>query len=89
MRLGQFWLKGNGTPGCIGEAQDRMDRHKAAGNERAMRRWRDIYRYLMTVAASDTGVETVILKAGEKYDYENDKVIKPRARPRRNGKDGR
>ena len=67
-------------PGAIGEAQDRMDKAHKAGKPRAAARWREIYRYLMGLAA--VAKRTVILETGESYDFENDRVIRPRARSR-------
>jgi hypothetical protein len=69
---------GPGAPGAIGEAQDRMDKAHKAGKRRAAARWREIYRYLMGLAA--VAKRTVILETGESYDFENDRVIRPRAR---------
>jgi hypothetical protein len=71
---------GPGAPGAIGEAQDRMDKAYQAGRPRAAARWRAIYRYLMGLAAVAKRARTVILETGESYDFENDRVIRPRAR---------
>jgi hypothetical protein len=71
---------GPGAPGAIGEAQDRMDKAYKAARPRAAARWRAIYRYLMGLAAVARRTRTVILETGESYDFENDRVIRPRAR---------
>jgi hypothetical protein len=71
---------GPGAPGAIGEAQDRMDKAYKAGRPRAAARWKAIYRYLMGLAAVAKRTRTVILEAGESYDFEKDRVIRPRAR---------
>jgi hypothetical protein len=76
---------GPGAPGAIGEAQDRMDRYHAAGNARATKRWAKIYTYLMERACS--GNKLVILEPGETWDAGEEKVIRPRGRRRRSGKD--
>jgi hypothetical protein len=77
------------APGAVGAAQNKADGYRDAGNARAAARWYDIYKYLMWQESVPAGTATIILEAGETYDYENEKVIKPRARPRRSGKDGR
>ena len=71
---------GPGAPGAIGEAQDRMDKAYKAGRPRAAARWTAIYRYLMGLAAVARRTRTVILETGESYDFENDRVIRPRGR---------
>jgi hypothetical protein len=80
---------GPGAPGAVGIAQERGDKYRDAGNKRSADRWYAIYRYLMWQMSVPAGMATVILKPGEKYDYENEKVIKPRARRPRNGKGSR
>ena len=72
--------------GSIGEAQNRMDRYSEAGNARATARWAAIYKYLMWCASVAAGTKTIILEPGEKYDFENEKVIRRRNRPPRSGK---
>ena len=80
---------GPGAPGAIGEAQRRMDEASKAGKPRAAARWTEIYRYLMTRAGAAKGTRTVILEAGDSYDFESGKVIRPRVRRPRNGKASR
>jgi hypothetical protein len=80
---------GPGAPGAIGEAQARMDKYHEAGNTRSAARWGKIYAYLMDRASSGTGKKLVILKPGETWDAEEEKVIKPHARRQRSGKGGR
>ena len=80
---------GPGAPGAIGEAQDRAEKSRDAGKPRTAAKWWAIYRYLMSVASVGPRTKAVILKPGEKYDYENDKVIKPRSRQPRSDKCGR
>jgi hypothetical protein len=77
---------GPDASGAISEAQDRMDRYKAAGNARASRRWGKIYAFLLDRAGAATGSKTIILKPGEKYDSENERVIRPYARRPRSGR---
>ena len=71
---------GRGAPGAVGEAQDRAEKSRAAGKPRAAARWEEIYRYLMDQNSFAEGTKKIILKPGEKYDYENNKVIRSRAR---------
>jgi hypothetical protein len=80
---------GPGAPGAIGEAQDRAEKSRDAGKPRAAARWWAIYRYLMGCAGAAKGIRTVILETGERYDAENEKVVRPRARQPHSGKDGR
>ena len=80
---------GPGAPHAVGIAQARAEKAKEQGKPRAASRWWDIYEYLMNCASVPAGTKTVILEAGETYDYENDKVIKPQARPRHSGKANR
>jgi hypothetical protein len=80
---------GPGAPGAIGEAQDRAEKSRDAGKPRTAAKWWAIYRFLMECACVASRSEAIILKPGEKYDYENDRVIKPRVRRPRSGKGGR
>jgi len=77
---------GPGAPSAIGIAQARAEQAKEQGKPKAASRWWDIHEYLMNRACSAAGTKTVILEAGETYDFENDQVIKRRARPQHRGK---
>jgi len=80
---------GPGAPGAIGEAQGRAEKSRDAGKARTAARWWAIYRYLMTRAGAAKGTRTVILEAGESYDFERGRKIKLRAGHPRTGKSGR
>jgi len=80
---------GPGAPHAIGIAQARAEKAKEQGKPKAASRWWEIHEYLMNCAAVPAGTKTVILEAGETYDFENDKVIKPQARRRRNDRANR
>ena len=80
---------GPGAPGAIGIAQARAENAKEQGKPKAASRWWEIHEYLMNRACSAAGTKTVILEAGETYDFENDKVIKPQARRPRNDRANR
>jgi len=80
---------GPGAPHAIGIAQARAEKAKEQGKPKAASRWWEIHEYLMNRACSAAGTKTVILEAGETYDYENDRVIKPQARRPRNDRANR
>ena len=77
---------GPGAPAAVGIAQARAEKAKEQGKPRAASRWWDIHEYLMNCMSVPAGTRTVVLEAGETYDFENDKVIKPQARRPRSGK---
>ena len=64
--------------------------YRKAGKNASAARWHDIYNFLMSREGVSASTPTVILKPGETWDAEEEKVIRgPRARQPRSGKGGR
>ena len=71
-------------------ARQKSIAYKKAGKDAAAARWHDIYNFLMSREGVSASTPTVILKPGETWDAEEEKVIRgPRARQPRSGKGGR
>ena len=62
---------------------------RKAGKTARAAYWNDISVFLMSREGVSASTPTVILKPGETWDAEEEKVIKPRARRRRSGKASR
>jgi hypothetical protein len=70
-------------------ARQKSMAYKKAGKDAAAARWHDIYNFLMSREGVSASTATVILKPGETWDAEEEKVIKPPARRPRSGKASR
>src|SRR5271170_7987687 len=62
---------------AFSNAEDKATACREAGDAAGAAFWDETFRFLMTRECVDAGAETIILEAGETYDYDNEEVIRP------------
>jgi hypothetical protein len=67
----------------------RLHAGRAGGDTAGAAFWDETFRFLITRECVAAGTETIILEAGETYDYEEEKVIRPGTNQPRSDKDYR
>jgi hypothetical protein len=61
---------------AFSNAEDKATACREAGDTAGATFWDETFRFLMTRECVAAGTETIILEAGETYDYEEEKVIR-------------
>jgi hypothetical protein len=79
---------GAGGP-AFSNAEDKATACREAGDTVGAAFWDETFRFLMTRECVAAGTETIILEAGETYDYDEEKVIRPGTNPPRSDRDYR
>ena len=78
-----------GDPPAFEAAREKAAEFRAAGKTEDAAFWQEILDFLMWREGVSADTPTVILEPGETWDAEAEKVIRPRGRQRRSGKDFR
>jgi hypothetical protein len=66
---------------AFSNAEDKATACRAAGDTAGAAFWDEVFRFIMTRECVAAGTETLILEAGETYDYDEEKVIRPGTNP--------
>ena len=75
-----------GDPPAFETAREKAAEFRAAGKAEDAAFWHEIYQFLMTRESVGAETETIILEAGETYDWNEGEVIRPGKNPPRNDK---